>query len=631
MRKWRIEDSEELYNITGWGTSYFGINDKGHVVVTPKKNGVAVDLKELVDELQLRDVSAPMLLRFPDILDNRIEKTAKCFQIASEEYGYKAQNFIIYPIKVNQMRPVVEEIISHGKKFNLGLEAGSKPELHAVIAINTDSDSLIICNGYKDESYIELALLAQKMGKRIFLVVEKLNELKLIAKVAKRLNVLPNIGIRIKLASSGSGKWEDSGGDASKFGLTSSELLEALDFLEKKDLKECLKLIHFHIGSQVTKIRRIKTALREASQFYVQLYSMGFNVEFVDIGGGLGVDYDGTRSSNSESSVNYSIQEYVNDSISALVDAADKNDIPHPNIITESGRSLTAHHSVLIFEVLETATLPEWDDEKDVVNEDDHELLKELYSIWDTLNQNKMLEAWHDSQQIREESLDLFSHGIVDLATRAKIEKLFWSITREIHQIASGLKHAPDEFRQLSKLLADKYFCNFSLFQSLPDSWAIDQIFPIMPIQRLDDRPDRSATLQDITCDSDGKVDNFISTRNVAHYLPVHSLKGKEPYYMGVFLVGAYQEILGDMHNLFGDTNAVHISVNEKGYNIEQIIDGETVAEVLDYVQYNPKKLVRTLETWVTSSVKNGRISVEEGKEFLSNYRSGLYGYTYLE
>jgi len=631
MRKWRIEDSEELYNITGWGTSYFGINDKGHVVVTPKKNGVAVDLKDLVDELQLRDVSAPMLLRFPDILDNRIEKTAKCFQIASEEYGYKAQNFIIYPIKVNQMRPVVEEIISHGKKFNLGLEAGSKPELHAVIAINTDSDSLIICNGYKDESYIELALLAQKMGKRIFLVVEKLNELKLIAKVAKRLNVLPNIGIRIKLASSGSGKWEDSGGDASKFGLTSSELLEALDFLEKKDLKDCLKLIHFHIGSQVTKIRRIKTALREASQFYVQLHSMGFNVEFVDIGGGLGVDYDGTRSSNSESSVNYSIQEYVNDSISALVDAADKNDIPHPNIITESGRSLTAHHSVLIFEVLETATLPEWDDEKDVVDEDDHELLKELYSIWDSLNQNKMLEAWHDSQQIREESLDLFSHGIVDLATRAKIEKLFWSITREIHQIASGLKHAPDEFRQLSKLLADKYFCNFSLFQSLPDSWAIDQIFPIMPIQRLDERPDRSATLQDITCDSDGKVDNFISTRNVSHYLPVHSLKGKEPYYMGVFLVGAYQEILGDMHNLFGDTNAVHITVNEKGYNIEQIIDGETVAEVLDYVQYNPKKLVRTLETWVTSSVKNGRISVEEGKEFLSNYRSGLYGYTYLE
>ncbi|WP_281513214.1 biosynthetic arginine decarboxylase, partial [Bacteroides acidifaciens] len=617
-------------NITGWGTSYFGINDKGHVVVTPRKDGVSVDLKELVDELQLRDVASPMLVRFPDILDNRIEKMSSCFKQAAEEYGYKAQNFIIYPIKVNQMRPVVEEIISHGKKFNLGLEAGSKPELHAVIAINTDSDSLIVCNGYKDESYIELALLAQKMGKRIYLVVEKMNELKLIAKMAKQLNVQPNIGIRIKLASSGSGKWEESGGDASKFGLTSSELLEALDFLESKGLKDCLKLIHFHIGSQVTKIRRIKTALREASQFYVQLHSMGFNVEFVDIGGGLGVDYDGTRSSNSEGSVNYSIQEYVNDSISTLVDVSDKNGIPHPNIITESGRALTAHHSVLIFEVLETATLPEWDDEEEIAP-DAHELVQELYGIWDSLNQNKMLEAWHDAQQIREEALDLFSHGIVDLKTRAQIERLYWSITREINQIAGGLKHAPDEFRGLSKLLADKYFCNFSLFQSLPDSWAIDQIFPIMPIQRLDEKPERSATLQDITCDSDGKIANFISTRNVAHYLPVHALKKTEPYYVAVFLVGAYQEILGDMHNLFGDTNAVHVAVNEKGYNIEQIIDGETVAEVLDYVQYNPKKLVRTLETWVTKSVKEGKISLEEGKEFLSNYRSGLYGYTYLE
>ena len=630
MRKWRIEDSEELYNITGWGTSYFSINDAGHVVVTPRRDGVTVDLKELVDELQLRDVASPMLLRFPDILDNRIEKMSSCFKQAAEEYGYKAENFIIYPIKVNQMRPVVEEIISYGKKFNLGLEAGSKPELHAVIAVNTDSDSLIVCNGYKDESYIELALLAQKMGKRIFLVVEKMNELKLIAKMAKQLNVQPNIGIRIKLASSGSGKWEESGGDASKFGLTSSELLEALDFMESKGLKDCLKLIHFHIGSQVTKIRRIKTALREASQFYVQLHSMGFNVEFVDIGGGLGVDYDGTRSSNSEGSVNYSIQEYVNDSISTLVDVSDKNGIPHPNIITESGRALTAHHSVLIFEVLETATLPEWDDEEEIAP-DAHELVQELYSIWDSLNQNKMLEAWHDAQQIREEALDLFSHGIVDLKTRAQIERLYWSITREINQIAGGLKHAPDEFRGLSKLLADKYFCNFSLFQSLPDSWAIDQIFPIMPIQRLDEKPERSATLQDITCDSDGKIANFISTRNVAHYLPVHSLKKTEPYYLAVFLVGAYQEILGDMHNLFGDTNAVHVSVNEKGYNIEQIIDGETVAEVLDYVQYNPKKLVRTLETWVTKSVKEGKISLEEGKEFLSNYRSGLYGYTYLE
>jgi len=630
MRKWRIEDSAELYNINGWGINFFSINEKGHVTVTPKKNGIQVDLHELVEELQLRDVSAPMLLRFPDILDNRIEKMASCFKLAAEEYEYKAQNFIIYPIKVNQMRPVVEEIVGHGKKFNIGLEAGSKPELHAVIAINTDNDSLIICNGYKDEDYIELALLAQKMGRRIYLVVEKLNELKLIIKIANRLKVKPNLGIRIKLASSGSGKWEDSGGDASKFGLTSSELLEALDILEKKEMQDCLKLVHFHIGSQVTKIRRIKLAMREASQFYVQLYLKGFNVEFVDIGGGLGVDYDGTRSSSSESSVNYSIQEYVNDAIATMVDVSDKNNIPHPNIITESGRSLTAHHSVLIFEVLETSTLPTMGEEE-VSKEDDHELVRELFSLWEQLNQSKMLETWHDAQQIREEALDLFSLGHLDLKTRAQIERLFWSITKEIHQMTSELKHIPEELLYLPKLLSDKYFCNFSLFQSLPDSWAIDQIFPIIPIQRLDEKPERSATIQDITCDSDGKIDNFISTRNFSYYLPVHGLKAKEPYYMGVFLVGAYQEILGDLHNLFGDTNAVHISVDSKGYSIDQIIDGETVAEVLDYVQYNAKKLVRTVETWVTSSVKSGIITTEEGKEFLSNYRSGLYGYTYLE
>ncbi|MGX8683509.1 MAG: biosynthetic arginine decarboxylase, partial [Bacteroidales bacterium] len=508
--------------------------------------------------------------------------------------------------------------------------AGSKPELHAVIATNMDSDSLIICNGYKDESYIELALLAQKMGKRIFLVVEKMNELRLIAKVAKTLNLRPNIGIRIKLASSGSGKWEQSGGDASKFGLTSSELLEALDFLKEKKMEDCLKLIHFHIGSQVTKIRHIQTALVESSQFYVQLHRLGFNVEFVDIGGGLGVDYDGTRSGTNEGSVNYSIQEYVNDAISTLVDISNKNKIPHPNIITESGRALSAYHSVLIFDVLETAHLPEWDDDIDIKPED-HELVRELYSIWDKLNQNTMLEAFHDAEQIRDESLNLFSHGLVDLQTRAQIECLYWSVMHEVNHIAQNLKHTPDELRGLPKLLADKYFCNFSLFQSLPDSWSIDQIFPIMPLQRLDEKPDKEATLQDITCDSDGKIASFITTRSVSNYLPVHSLKPKEHYYLGVFLVGAYQEILGDMHNLFGDTNAVHISVDEKGYSIDQVIDGETVAEVLDYVQFSPKKLVRTLETWVSKSVKEGKISVDEGKEFLSNYRSGLYGYTYLE
>lgn len=630
MKKWTIEDSKELYNINGWGTSYFGINENGNVYVNPSKNNVKIDLRQIVDELALRDVTPPVLLRFPDILDNRIEKMASCFQKAAKEYDYQGESFIIYPIKVNQMQPVVDEIISHGRKFNLGLEAGSKPELHAVIAVQCKSDSLIICNGYKDENYIELAMLAQKLGKHIFLVVEKLNEIDVIAKAAKRLNVKPNLGIRIKLASSGSGKWAESGGDASKFGLTSSELLQAFDKLNEVGLHDCVKLIHFHIGSQITKIRRIQNALTEAGQYYVNLRKMGYNIEYVDCGGGLGVDYDGTRSSNSESSVNYSIQEYINDCVYSFTDVANRNGIPHPNIITESGRSLAAHHSVLVLDVLGAASLPVMPEEFEA-RPTDHKLVKDLYEIWCNLNPKTMLEDWHDTDQIREDSLDLFAHGMINLKTRAEIEAMYWSVCHEINALTRGMKHIPDELRGLDKLLADKYFCNFSLFQSLPDCWGIDQLFPIMPIQRLDERPSRNCTLQDITCDSDGKISNFVAGGTLSNVLPVHALRKNEPYYIGVFLVGAYQEILGDMHNLFGDTNAAHISVRDETYHIDQIIDGETVEEVLEYVQYNPKKLVRQIEQWVTKSVKEGKLSLDEGKEFLSNYRSGLYGYTYLE
>ena len=583
-----------------------------------------------MDELQLRDITAPVLVRFPDILDDRIRKIQSCFAQAAQEYKYEGQNFIVYPIKVNQMRQVVEEIVSHGNKYNIGLEAGSKPELHAVLAVNTHENSIVVCNGYKDKDYVELALLAQKMGRRIFIVAEKLNELKIIADISKKLKIRPNIGIRIKLTSSGSGKWEESGGDVSKFGLNSSELLDAIEFLEKNKLGDCLKFIHFHIGSQITKIRRIKNALREAMQFYVQLQQMGFKIEFVDIGGGLGVDYDGTRSSYSENSMIYSIQEYVNDSVSSLVDVCVKHNLPHPNIITESGRSVTAHHSVLIIEALAATALPIWKDEM-TVDENAHELARELYSIWDKINPSRVFEDWHDALQIRDEALELFSLGLLDLRTRAQIEKLFWSVARDVSDITRSMKHPPEELRRVVKMLPEKYFCNFSLFQSLPDSWAIDQVFPIMPIQRLDEKPTQLATLQDVTCDSDGKIDHFVSAHGISNALPVHPLKAGEHYYFGVFLVGAYQEILGDLHNLFGDTNAVHITVKENGPVIEQIIDGETVADVLDYVEYNPKKLVRNLETWVSACMKQGKISPEEGRQFLNNYRSGLYGYTYLE
>jgi arginine decarboxylase len=630
MRKWRIEDSAELYNIPGWGLKYFSINDKGHVQVTPKENGPAIDLKEVMDTLQLRDVQAPVLLRFPDILDDRIRKISECFGRAASEYEYQGNNYIVYPIKVNQMQPVVSEIVSHGNKYNIGLEAGSKPELHAVLAVNTHEDSIIVCNGYKDEDYVELALLAQKMGRRIFIVVEKINELKLIANVARRLNVTPTIGIRIKLSSSGSGKWEESGGDVSKFGLNSSELLDALQFLEHNKMMGCLKLIHFHIGSQITKIRRIKNALREAMQFYVQLQKSGFEIDFVDIGGGLGVDYDGTRSSSGENSMNYSIQEYVNDSVSSLVDVCTKNNLKHPNIITESGRSLTAHHSVLIIQALETAQLPIWDD-NETLDEDAHELARELYNIWDKIDPARMFEDWHDALQIREEALELFSLGLLSLRDRARIEKLFWSVARDVRDLSGNMKHPPEELRKAARMLPEKYFCNFSLFQSLPDSWAIDQMFPIMPISRLDEKPTHQCTIQDITCDSDGKINRFVAPSGSSYCLNVHGIKANEPYYLGVFLVGAYQEILGDLHNLFGDTNAVHITLNKDSYEIAQIIDGQAVADVLDYVEYNPKRLVRNLETWVTACMKRGAITPEEGRQFLNNYRSGLYGGTYLE
>lgn len=630
MTRWTIDDSNELYNISGWGKDYFSINKKGNIVVHTGTNKVDIDLKELIDELQIRDVTTPVLLRFPEILDDRIESMTNCFAKASEEYGFKGHYYNIYPIKVNQNKPVIDEIVRSGKKYNIGLEAGSKPELHVVLAATSSSDTIIVCNGYKDEDFIELALLAQKMGKKIFIVVEKLNELKLTIEIAKRLGIMPNIGLRIKLSSSGSGKWEDSGGDTSKFGLNSTELIEAIEIARESDMLDAIKLIHFHIGSQITKIRKFKNAFQECAQFFVQVAKLGCHIEYVDLGGGLGVDYDGSRS-YSNSSVNYNIQEYANDAVFMLNDACEKNNLPHPNIISEGGRFLTAHHSILIVDVLESTGTPEWDDDIDVVEAEDNELLVELYNIYKNLSSSNLLESWHDAIQIREEALELFSLGMLDLPIRAKVEALFWSIAKQSNIIALEFKHLPDEFKSMQKLLADKYFCNFSLFQSIPDSWAIDQIFPVLPIHRLNEKPTKFGTLQDITCDSDGKINNYISLRNYAHYLPLHSFKKGEPYYIGVFLVGAYQEILGDLHNLFGDTHAVHVISNEDGYKIKEVIDGETIADVLEYVQFEPKKLVRTMEKRVTASIKKGKITAKQGKEFLAIYRSGLYGYTYLE
>jgi arginine decarboxylase len=618
--------------MSGWGAGYFGINEKGNVTVTPRRNEQAsLDLKELVDDLILKDVALPILIRFSDIIGDRIAQISKCFQTAAQEYGFEGRYFVVYPIKVNQQKHVVEEIVRYGREFNIGLEAGSKPELQAVLAIMDNPESIIVCNGYKDEEFIELALLAQKMGKEIFLVVEKLNELKLIKTVAERNNVRPNIGIRIKLTNSGSGKWEESGGDQSKFGLNASELLEAIEYARENNLLDAITMIHFHLGSQITNIRRIKAGLREVSHFYVQIRQLGCNVQFVDIGGGLGVDYDGSASMASNS-MNYSMQEYADDAVYMLCEACKKYGLPHPNLITESGRAITAHHSVLVLNVLEATSLPVWNDDKDAVDANDHQIVQDMYAIYKSIAPHNLGENWHDAQQLKEEALNLFSLGILDLPTRAKSEKLFWTIARSVRKIASKMKNAADEFERLQKVLADKYFCNFSLFQSLPDAWAVDQLFPIMPIHRLLERPIQEATLQDVTCDSDGKIEKYIGMYDYPSFLQVHPLRDNEPYYIAVFLVGAYQEILGDLHNLFGDTNAVHVTIDKKGeFVVDQIIEGETVADVLEYVQFNPKELVRTMEKWVSASVKESKITLAQGKEFLAMYRSGLYGYTYLE
>ena len=631
MRKWTIDDSRELYNVKGWGISYFDINEKGNATVSPlKEDGPSIDLTEIMRELSRKDIATPVLLRFPDILDSRIEKINSCFVKAIEEYKFGGNFYNVFPIKVNQQKAVLEEVMEHGKKFNIGLEAGSKSELHAVLANVQSSKSLIICNGYKDEDFIELALLAQKMGKKIFLVVEKINELALIIKLSKRLKIKPNIGIRIKLASSGSGHWEESGGYKSKFGLNSSELIEALSLIKKNGFSDCVKLIHFHLGSQITNIRHIKSGLREIAQFYSEINALGFKIEFVDVGGGLGVDYDGTNSTHS-SSVNYSVQEYANDVVYAISETCDKLELPHPNIIAETGRALTAHHSLLVFDILERTAPAFFEDVGREIKPDDPDVIKDLYSIFKSLTQKNLNEGWHDTVQIHDDVLNNFRMGTLNLENRAIAERLFWSIARKAHRIAKDMRYAPHELDNLPRLLAEKYFGNFSLFQSLPDAWAIDQIFPIMPIQRLGEEPTVDATIQDITCDSDGKIELFVDGEEISRTIKLHPLRGKSPYYLGVYLVGAYQEILGDLHNLFGDTNVVHISCKGDSYEIEKIIAGESVSDVLEYVNFSDKVLVRTMENWVKDAIENEKISKQEGREFLSIYRSGLYGYTYLE
>jgi arginine decarboxylase len=630
MEKWKIHDAAEIYAVRRWGKGYFGINKFGHATVHPdKRPDHNIDLKELVDQLQARGIQLPILLRFTDILRHRVGEIAEAFRVAINEYNYKGSYCCVYPIKVNQQRHVVEEILDFGKPFNFGLEAGSKPELLAVLAVTNGSDTPIICNGFKDDEFIRMSMLARKIGKQIIPVVEKFSELESIVRNATELNVRPAIGVRVKLAARGAGRWRSSAGYRSKFGLTVTEVLEAVDYLKQRDMADCLELMHFHMGSQITNIRKVKEALTEAARIFSELYRIGGGLKYLDVGGGLGIDYDGSQT-DFESSVNYTLQEYANDVIFRVKSVCDECNVPHPTIISESGRAVVAYHSMLVFDVLGTSnfdacTVP------DDLPPDAPQPIQDLYGIHRDLSKKNGIESYHDAVQAIDETLNLFNLGYLSVELRALAERLFWAVGRKLQRIVREMDFVPEELNGLETMLSDTYFCNFSVFQSMPDSWAIKQLFPIMPIHRLNEPPSRQAVLGDITCDSDGKVDQFIDLRDVRQTLQLHPYDGS-PYYLGAFLLGAYQEILGDLHNLFGDTNAVHVSQDEDGtVNVDTVIKGDTVREVLHYAQYNADELSAMMRKDVERAVKQNRISLDEMRELLKFYDSGLEGYTYLE
>lgn len=629
MENWSITQAEETYNISNWGINFFKVNDVGNVEVFPHKNGKGIDLKKLADDVQRQNIHLPVLVRFSDILESRIKKLYSCFINAAKEFGYIGKYFGVYPIKVNQQRQVVEELVRFGKAYNLGLEAGSKPELHAVLAMMDSPDSPIICNGYKDYAYISMALMGQKLNRTIIIVVEKLTELDLIIQASKNLNIRPKIGLRIKLASVGSGRWEKSAGEFSKFGLTAAEIMLAIQKANHENMLDTIELLHFHLGSQITNIRHLKNGLKEVCRYFVELQKAGCSIQYIDVGGGLGVDYDGSRSTV-QSSVNYSMQEYANDIVYHILEACSQENLTHPHIISESGRALTAHHSVIIFDVLAVSSQPVWNGGLSI-EEDDNEAIKELHNILSELNELNMIEAWHDAVELKEQVQNKFNLGLISLQERAKAERLFWTIARIIHQDSQNNEILPNELHPLREQLADQYFCNFSIFQSVPDSWAIEQIFPITPIHRLNEKPTKEATLYDITCDSDGKINQFIGRLQNSPVLPVHELKPEEPYLLAIFLVGAYQEILGDLHNLFGDTNTVHVALNEDGtWHYEQVIRGENITDVLNYVQFDADNLLERMSNLIRNGLENKTISTNEAEELMKLYQQGLQGYTYL-
>jgi len=627
--RWTISEASELYDIERWGKGYFSIGANGNVWVHPSKDpSRSIDVKDLLDTLILRGISPPILIRFGEILQHRLGEMQQAFMNAIREHNFEGKYSLVYPIKVNQQRQVVEEVVRFGKQYHYGLEAGSKPELLAVLAV-ADNETPIICNGFKDDEYIEMVMLAKKVGRQIIPVVEKYTELDLILKHSQRVGVRPVIGVRLKLASRGAGRWKSSGGYRSKFGLTVTETLRALEQLKAIGMEDTLQLLHFHLGSQITNIRQLKAAVTEAARIYVELRRLGAGMEYLDVGGGLGIDYDGSQT-DFESSVNYTLQEYANDVIHHVQSVCDESNTPHPDIISESGRAVAAYHSVLIFNVLGVSGTGEQEVPTELPS-DVEQPLADLLETYRGLSTRNLLESYHDAQQALDAALNLFSLGYLPLEQRSIAENLYWAIFRRIQRLVREVDEPPQELENLDSALSDTYFCNFSLFQSMPDSWAVKQLFPIMPIHRLNEPPSRHGVLGDISCDSDGKVDQFIDRRDVKKTLPLHAFNG-EPYFIGSFLVGAYQEILGDLHNLFGDTHAVHVSLSENGEIVlDTVVRGDTVKEVLDYVQFNAQTLLEQFRLDVERAVREGKIGYEESGRLLRFYEDGLNGYTYLE
>ena len=635
MANWSHLASEELYNVAAWGGGYFRVLENGHLAAFPAGGAreavdePCIDLHDLIAQIQARGVKLPILLRFDGILRARVRELWAAFNQARDEYGYSAPFQGVYPIKVNQQRHLVEALLDEGRKLGMGLEVGSKPELLAVLGTLSDEEALVVCNGYKDLEYVEMALLASKLGLRPVIVIEKDTEVELIVRACQKLGIRPRIGIRTKLSGIGSGRWKDSAGDRSKFGLTIRQIVQVVDRLREAELLDCLILLHYHIGSQITSIRSIKDAMREGTRTLVGLRQMGAPIEYYDVGGGLGVDYDGSNS-NFESSMNYSLQEYANDVVYQLRHACEEAGIPEPIIVTESGRSLTAHHAVLVTDVLGVTDFREGGPPPRA-EEAEPDLIHDIAEVSEGLNAKNYLESYHDGQQMREEATTLFNMGQLSLAHRARVDELFWRVCEKVLRITRALPYAPDDLAHLERDMADTYFLNFSLFQSMPDSWAINHLFPVLPIHRLNEEPSRRAILADITCDSDGKIDRFIDLRGVKPTLELHPIESDQPYLIGMFLIGAYQEILGDMHNLFGDTNVVHVDLGPSGRPVlNHVVRGDRVREVLSYVEYFENDLIAKLQRSIERALESDRLTFEESAMLQKHYEDGLAGYTYL-